>query len=127
MYQFNEEKGSVMVEFALVSVLLITLLVGIVQIGLVFNTQLTLENAASGGARFVSLPIARTDDEIVNYIKSLAPTVPLSSSNITVTPSVRTRGIPLTVKIVYDYPIPVTLGILPDKYTLSVSSVTMQQ
>jgi Flp pilus assembly protein TadG len=123
----NRENGSVMVEFALVSIILILLLAGIIQFGLVFNTQLSLENAVANSARYISMPIARTDSEIKTYITSLVPSIPLDTSKITISPSVRQRGEAFTVTINYEYPIPVNLGVLPEKFALRVSSVAMQQ
>lgn len=46
-----DERGAVAVEFALLLPLLITLLVGIIQFGLAFNTKLSLTHATREGAR----------------------------------------------------------------------------
>ena len=124
---FSLEKGSVMVEFALVSMVLIIILAGIIQFGLIFNTQLSLENAASTGARYISMPVSRTDSDINTYIETLVPSIPLQASNINITPAVRQRGQAFTVTITYNYPIPVTIGVFPNQYTLSAASVAMQQ
>ena len=51
-----------MVEFALVSMTLILLLVGIIEFGLIFNTQLTLQNAAREGARYAAIPSQGIND-----------------------------------------------------------------
>ncbi len=46
-----DERGAVAVELALLLPLLITLLVGIIQMGLAFNAKLTLTHAAREGVR----------------------------------------------------------------------------
>ena len=48
-------KGQAVVEFALVVPLFITLLLGIVDIGFLYNHQLVLTNAAREGARLATL------------------------------------------------------------------------
>ena len=58
----ESESGAVMVEFALVSMTLILLLVGIIEFGLIFNTQLALQNAAREGARYAAIPSQGIND-----------------------------------------------------------------
>ncbi len=117
MNAYQNERGSVMVEFALVSMLLVLLLAGIIQFGLVFNTFLLLEDAARNAARTAA--IATLSDEQIksSIINSLTPVV-LDHSNIQIEPAIRTRGQMLTVTINYQYQIPVTFGVLPESYLL---------
>lgn len=49
------DQGAATVEFALVLVLLVTILMGIIQFGLAFNAKLTLQHAAREGARVFAL------------------------------------------------------------------------
>lgn len=116
-----------MVEFALISMLLILILVGIIQFGLVFNTQLMLENAARDGARYTAVPANRTDSDIKAYIISSVPLVSLAASNIQITPALRQSGQPFTLTITYNYRMPVTFGILPETYTLTARTVMMKE
>lgn len=114
---YQNEQGSVMVEFALVSMLLILLLAGIIQFGLVFNTYLVLEDAARNAARTAAIATL-TDEQIKSeIINSLTP-LTLDFSNIQIEPALRTRGQMLTVTINYRYQIPVTFGVLPESYLI---------
>ncbi len=114
---YRNEQGSVMVEFALVSTLLILLLAGIIQFGLVFNTYLVLEDAARNAARTAAIATL-TDEQIKSeIINSLTP-LTLDYSNIQIEPALRSRGQMLTVTINYRYQIPVTFGVLPESYLI---------
>jgi len=125
--RLKEETGSVMVEFALVSTVLILLLAGIIQFGLIFNVQLGLDNAAREGARFASLgKNANNDSATKSFMRSMVSQVELLESDITITPEVRESGRPVKVTINYDYQIPVTLGIFPEKIALTAAATMMQ-
>ncbi len=47
----ESEQGASMVEFALVAILLLTLIFGIIEFGWIFNGYITLKSAAQEGAR----------------------------------------------------------------------------
>lgn len=122
----KKEQGSVMVEFALVSMFLILLLTGIIQFGLVFNTFLILEDAARNAARTAAIATL-TDEQIKSNIINSITAVALDYFNIEITPAIRTRGEMLTVTITYQYPIPVTFGILPEKYALTARTSMLSE
>jgi Flp pilus assembly protein TadG len=122
----SAEKGSVMVEFALISTVLMMLLVGIIQCGLLFNTQLNLENAAREGARFAALPDNANDDAATEAFIETVARVPLGAGDISISPSVRLPGDAITVTIQYDYRLLVTLGVFPETIQLNASAVMMQ-
>src|SRR5450759_2456703 len=48
-------RGQSLVEFALVLPLLLLILLGIIQFGFIFNTQVTITNAAREGARAATI------------------------------------------------------------------------
>ena len=50
-HRARDERGQAMVEFALVLPILMALLLGIIQFGIVFNNYITLTDAARAGAR----------------------------------------------------------------------------
>ena len=127
MHLLKNEAGSIMVEFAFVSMILILLLVGIIEFGLVFNAQLSMENAVSSASRYIAMPIARTDGQIDAYIQSLVPNLDLDTNDIIISPTIRQRGQPFTLSITYQYPIPVTLGVLPQALTLKASVTAIQE
>ena len=108
---------------ALVSMVLVTLNVGLVQFGLIYNTASTLTNIARDGARYAAIHATDTttilngttysnpDDAIRDYIdldargtSVLVADIP--DANITITPangaSTRIAGNPITVVIRYD-------------------------
>lgn len=122
----KNEHGSVMVEFALVSALLVLLLAGIIQFGLVFNTFLILEDAARNAARTAAIATLSDDQIKSNIINSISPIV-LDLSNIQIEPAIRTRGQMLTVTIIYQYQIPVTFGILPESYSLTAKTSMLSE
>lgn len=122
----KNEQGSVMVEFALVSMLLVMLLVGIIQFGLVFNTFLILEDAARNAARTAAIATL-SDDQIKSNVISSLPPVALDLSNIEIAPAIRTRGEMLTVTITYQYRIPVTFGVLPESYSLTARTSMLSE
>ncbi len=63
MYQAEEnERGAVLVEFGLIAPIMITLLLGIVQFGLVLNQIQGLHSAAREGARTAAIPAATNLD-----------------------------------------------------------------
>lgn len=124
----KNDSGTAMVEFALISTILVLLLVGIVQLGLVFNAQLTLDYVAREGVRMAALPSTLTDNEIkTNMIGQLPQTINLQASQISITPSVRRRAQPVTVIINYNFPVFVTMGVLPESYSLSARVVMMKE
>ena len=55
----RDEKGQTMAEFAIVLPLLVVLLFGIVQFGILFNNYVTLTDAARAGARAAAVSRSR--------------------------------------------------------------------
>lgn len=79
----NSERGAAAVEFAIVLPVLLTLLLGIMEFGRAFNTQISLTNAAREGVRVMAIsndPIAARA-ATKNAAVSLNPA--LVDSNIT--------------------------------------------
>lgn len=122
----REQSGSVMVEFALISTVLILLLAGIIQFGLIFYTQLNLENVVREGARFASLPANANNEAATKNFISRISKVPLTADDIAIIPGWRQPGDSIEVTIQYQYNVPVTLGVFPETVELSASSVMMQ-
>lgn len=122
----KNEHGSVMVEFALVSMFLVLLLAGIIQFGLVFNTFLILEDVARNAARTAAVATL-SDDQIKSNIINSTTAIGLDFSNIQIEPAIRTRGQMLTVTINYQYQIPVTFGILPESYSLTARASMLSE
>jgi Flp pilus assembly protein TadG len=109
----RNEQGQTMVEFALVLPLLMTLLLAILQFGIVFNNYLTLTDAVRVGARKAA--VSRTDPNRVpdseNAVESAATDLsPRPTLNVTVT-SGWNPGDDVTVTASYPYSINI-LGIV---------------
>jgi Flp pilus assembly protein TadG len=79
-------KGSTTVEFALVLPVLMVLLFGIVEFGLIFKDVLAINQAAREGARAAA--VGSTTTTVSNRVTSSAAT--LTTANLTITSSYRT-------------------------------------
>jgi len=66
----KSERGAAMVEFAIIAMLLFTLLFGIIEFAWLFNGYITLEAAAKEGVRLAI--IGASDEEIETAIKNHA-------------------------------------------------------
>lgn len=81
------ERGAGVVEFALILPLLMMLVFGVVQFGLLLNRQQALHAAAREGARVAALPATSTSD-IQNRIDEALEGIPLNGTpTITITPN----------------------------------------
>ena len=76
--KFHRRRGMAVVEFALVVPVLITLLLGIVEFGLLVRDNLTLANAAREGARSGSL--GAKQDQIRTRVTSAAAPLNLTTA-----------------------------------------------
>ncbi len=99
----DTERGASIVEFALVAPVLLMLLLGIVQVGIVLNQKQGLQAAAREGARTASLAssdAASITQDVLNTMEGIS----ISSPIITITPNVDQpcagrSGQPVTVNI----------------------------
>jgi Flp pilus assembly protein TadG len=94
---WRNEKGSAMVEFALVIMLFLMLFMGLVEFGRIFHALLTLDNAARHGARVAA--IGSSDTQIIAAVKNAAPQLVIRDADITIEASPRTRLNPITVTV----------------------------
>ena len=84
----DRERGAAAVEFALILPLLIMLVFGIIQFGVLFNRQQGLHAAAREGARIASLPNTN-QTQIESRVTDALTGVSLSATpTITITPNV---------------------------------------
>ena len=92
--RFREnEKGQALVETALVLPLLIILILGIIQFGIIFNNQVAVASAAREGAR--SAAVGAGNDEINAVVSNaLSHSVLLQNVNTVITPHNRILGRP---------------------------------
>lgn len=74
----NNERGAAAVEFAIILPLLMTLLLGIIEFGYLFNQQISLTQAAREGAREYAIhymDVADGDFDFESVLMSSAPTL----------------------------------------------------
>jgi Flp pilus assembly protein TadG len=101
------ERGTALVEFALVLPLLLVLVMGIIDFGRAFQTVVTLTNAAREGARLGATGASASD--IQSRVVSTAG-VPISAGNVTVTNAQGTTGQSVTVRVNYTFQLITPLG-----------------
>ena len=98
----TNDRGAAAVEFALILPLLVLLIMGLIEFSLLFNTQISLTNAAREGARVMAIhnDPALAKSATISAATSVQPAV--STGNITVSPSTCTAGSTVTVTISYN-------------------------
>lgn len=80
----RRENGAVAVEFALVVPLLVVLLFGIIDIGIVLTQQLSLSNSARQAARFAVVDVeGRVCGDIEAEARGAAPTIGMQATDPT--------------------------------------------
>lgn len=105
----RNQKGQALVEFAIILPVILLMVMGIVQFGMMLNSYLSITNAAREGAR-VGI-IGSTNTEIRDAITGTSPSLQPEKMIISITPSESTRnsGDTLTVSINYDYELTVPI------------------
>lgn len=94
----SRERGAAAVEFALVSVLLVTLLLGICEFGWVFLRAGLLANGAREGARIFAISHVKAD-----AIDAAEKASQLPLKGVAFTTDCATVGDSVTVTVTYDY------------------------
>jgi Flp pilus assembly protein TadG len=98
------ERGAVAVEFALLAPVLVMLLLGIMEFGRAYNTQLTLSNAAREGARVMAIEnnAAAATLAATTASSPLGPlTVEFSTYPASSTPAMCSPGNQVTIVVKY--------------------------
>lgn len=104
--RIGDEQGQTMVEFAVVLPILVVLLFGIIQFGILFNNYVTLTDAVRAGARAAAVsrqaanPVGNATAAVV------ASAADLNQANLSVSvSSTWAPGTPATVTATYPYSI----------------------
>ena len=124
-HQKSVERGAILAEFAIVLPILLLLLMGVTEFGLLFYNKQVLTNASREGARAgiaYSTP-AEIEDIVENYCeKRLISVGPVSVNTPVISGGVSYPN-DLKVTVTYDYTfiVPKLLGFAPTK-TLSAST-----
>ena len=94
----RRERGTAVVEFALVLPLLLVIALALVQVGLLVRDRLLVESAARAGARTAAL---QEDPAVVrDAVSASAPSLDPGALGVSVTRA-GTRGAPVTVAVSY--------------------------
>lgn len=122
---YRKNKGQSLVETALMLPVVLLLLTGIIDFGMMFNNYLIVSNASREGARAAA--IGSTDVQIDNVVDNAA--VSLDSSNLTVTidptqAEGRKSGDTVTVTVRYRHSMmtPIIAAIFPGPVDLDSST-----
>ena len=79
------DRGAVMVEFAIILPILLMLVMGIIEFGRAYNTQISMQAAAREGAR--ALALGKSAAEVDTRVRDAAPSVAIDSISQTPCPS----------------------------------------
>ncbi len=99
--QKTGSKGQSLVETAIIIPIILLLVFGVIDFGLIFNNYILITNASREGARKAS--IGGTDSEVIQVVKNMTSTLELSDMTINVTPSYSTRNYGVQVKVEIKY------------------------
>ncbi len=94
----RSRKGQAAIELALILPVLVLVMLGLLQVGIVTEDYLQLQQAVEEGARAGILGM--TDSQIVQVVDQSAPSLQLSALQVTISPpsAERTQGTELTVQ-----------------------------
>lgn len=103
MEALKNKKGQAMVEFAVILPILLLLVMGIIEFGLIFNAYLTIQNASREGARYGIT--GASDADIVSLVRSDCSSLQSTYLTVNVTPTEGSRnsGDTLVVSVSYSY------------------------
>jgi len=120
----RNERGQTMVEFTLVLPVLLVVLFGIIQFGIVFSNYVALTDAVRAGARTAAVSRSSTDPVGDTKARVMDASGDLDSTKVVPTvdtPSGWTHGADVTVTATYPYSISL-LGIVVASGNLSSST-----
>ena len=106
----NNEQGSSAVEFALVLPLLVMVVLGIVQFGLLYSAKLTLDHAVREGARAAILPDATIGD-VKGHVADSGKAIDLKPGKVTAV-ACNEGNAGETVKIQAEHVVPMDMAIV---------------
>ncbi|MGH4122555.1 MAG: TadE/TadG family type IV pilus assembly protein [Clostridium sp.] len=124
MKRLRNEKGQSLVEFAILLPLLLLLLMGILEFGIMLNSYLTIHNSAREGARLGI--VSGSNIEIKELINNISPNLDSENLIVNITPleGMRSSGDTLTVEVIYNYHviIPIISNILHNVVVLKAQT-----
>jgi Flp pilus assembly protein TadG len=94
--RWSQERGAVAVEFALILPILLLLLLGTIEFGRAYNTQLTLTQAARESVR--TLAISNNSGNAIGHAKTASPTLNPALTDAQVAISFEDAAAPHTIR-----------------------------
>lgn len=95
----KNNRGQALVEFALIIPVLLLLVVGVMEFGLVINQYMVMAEAAREGAR--SAALGGSNDTVTTVVKTAASSIDTSQLTISISPTttrIRGNGVTVIVK-----------------------------
>lgn len=93
----QNNRGQALVEFALILPILLLLIIGSMEFGLIIHQYLAVTEAAREGAR--SAAVGASDAAVTSVVRTAASQIPADQLTITVSPTTRVRGSGVTVTV----------------------------
>lgn len=102
-YEKLNSKGQSLVEFTIVLPIILVLILGLLEFGLILNSYITINTISRNGARLAS--VGASDLEINQELIIDAPNIDFNKVTVTISPneSDRLRGESVRVDILYKY------------------------
>ena len=97
------QKGTALVEFALVLPIFILIVIGTIEFGIVLDDFLILQNASREGARFAA--IGNTTADVQQRVRDYSFRLNTKNLTVNVTNAAGTRGTTVTVQASYPVPL----------------------
>ncbi len=109
MKSIKNQKGQALVEFAIILPLLLLLVLGIIQFGMIIGGYLAVQNAVREGAR--AGVIGCTNAEINSTMRSVSPNLKSEHLIVSIMPSEGSRrsGETLMIRASYNYPLTIPI------------------
>ena len=93
----QNNRGQALVEFALILPILLLLIIGSMEFGLIIHQYLVVAEAAREGAR--SAAVGASDVVVASTVKTAASQIASDQLTITISPTTRVRGSGVTVTV----------------------------
>jgi len=124
----RRESGQSMVEMALITPILLLLLCGIIEFGIMFGTQLTIQNDSREGARYASIHASESDvEDTVDTMLGADAITSAKDVTVSFTDSSHTSGyVTVTVTTIIPAITPVGYMFFEDGEKQLVSATTMK-
>ena len=120
----RDKRGQAMVEFALVLPLFLLLVCGIIEFGVLYNAQLTLEQDAREGARYAA--VHASDSDLTDQVYEHLNIEPMTSSISVVVDLSQTNAVTVTASTVVPALTPVGYMLFTDNEKALSAAVTMR-